>query len=508
LKLTASLLIILGILGVITVFDRAGAASPVVPSVTDDRQDPINLIWTGYAPAWWVAANFRSWIDTSYCSNPKTVNGAEYNATLEKVDPTGLTCIGPRDHVRIWDMGYNPTFGYWTIGAVHHEHLVCDPGCHHVIDSWENSEAHVRYTFSTDSYTSSISNYSIGNAGFYQNVYNNGNATLIALKPPKEYSVSFSENGLPSGTQWSVILDGSRVSSTSNTIEFTEPNGTYSYSIPSVPGFTSLPTGTLSVSGSAVTETIIFVQGTNPDFILSANPDHLVATPLSAAKSTISIASLNGFAGNVSLGESVTPASDMNCDLSPVRLSISPSGSSELSCVAGSESSHNITVIVAYTGNPENITHSIIIPITVVPQAGDFEISVLSPPPVESGNPAASTISVRAMNGFRGSVTLSAEIPHDLFCTAIKPQAIEASGNATFSCSSISPGTYNVRITGSSGGTVHTQTLTIIVNKLPASDNGLFDKIIFGLPSIIFFGMIIGAVVPVLLWAVLTRKRY
>ncbi|HUZ80281.1 MAG TPA: protease pro-enzyme activation domain-containing protein [Thermoplasmata archaeon] len=69
------------------------------------------------------------------------------------------------------------------------------------------------------------------------------------------YSVTFSQTGLPSGTSWSVTLNGATVTSTTSSLAFTEPNGTYSYSIGGVPGWhqPSMPyAGSVTVNGSAV----------------------------------------------------------------------------------------------------------------------------------------------------------------------------------------------------------------------------------------------------------------
>ncbi|EQD43571.1 hypothetical protein B1B_13753, partial [mine drainage metagenome] len=57
------------------------------------------------------------------------------------------------------------------------------------------------------------------------------------------YTVSFSETGLPGGTPWSVTLNGSTQSSTTNVIAFSESNGTYGYTIVDVSGWhqTTLP---------------------------------------------------------------------------------------------------------------------------------------------------------------------------------------------------------------------------------------------------------------------------
>jgi YVTN family beta-propeller protein len=78
------------------------------------------------------------------------------------------------------------------------------------------------------------------------------------------YSVAFAESGLPSGTLWSVMLNGTFENTTGNSLNFTEPNGTHAYSIAPVPGWnqTTLPSaGTLNVTGASVMEpTLLFAQ--------------------------------------------------------------------------------------------------------------------------------------------------------------------------------------------------------------------------------------------------------
>ncbi len=120
-------------------------------------------------------------------------------------------------------------------------------------------------------------------------------------------SVTFSESGLPSGTEWDVNLtSGPSHSSTTGTITFSEPNGTYAYTIGDVPGWhqTTLPyTGTVAVSGATVTEpTLAFAQvtdsvtfsesglpsGTEWDVNLTSGPSH------SSTTGTITFSEPNG----------------------------------------------------------------------------------------------------------------------------------------------------------------------------------------------------------------------
>lgn len=82
---------------------------------------------------------------------------------------------------------------------------------------------------------------------------------------PELYNVSFTEYGLPSGTEWSVTLsNGDMLSTTSSTINATEANGTYSVEASSVPGYDPYPSiFKYSVSGSAYPLPITFTSVSN-----------------------------------------------------------------------------------------------------------------------------------------------------------------------------------------------------------------------------------------------------
>ena len=75
------------------------------------------------------------------------------------------------------------------------------------------------------------------------------------------YTVTFTETELPSGTSWSVKLNGSAQYSTSAAITYQEVNGSYGYSVETVSGYTTSPSsGTLEVNGGPVNQTITFAS--------------------------------------------------------------------------------------------------------------------------------------------------------------------------------------------------------------------------------------------------------
>lgn len=73
------------------------------------------------------------------------------------------------------------------------------------------------------------------------------------------YSVTFVALGLASGTTWSVTLSGTTVSSALQEIAFSEPNGSYTYTVGAVSGYTTTSaSGTATVSGSSPSYDIPF----------------------------------------------------------------------------------------------------------------------------------------------------------------------------------------------------------------------------------------------------------
>ena len=85
-------------------------------------------------------------------------------------------------------------------------------------------------------------------------------AIVFSSSNTSMYPVTFTESGLPSGTAWSVMLNGvTESASAPASIVFSEPNGTYSFTIGSVAGFTASPSsGSVTVNGAAVNEVATF----------------------------------------------------------------------------------------------------------------------------------------------------------------------------------------------------------------------------------------------------------
>ncbi|MCW6158073.1 MAG: hypothetical protein LVQ63_01110 [Thermoplasmatales archaeon] len=116
------------------------------------------------------------------------------------------------------------------------------------------SEVNGKYDFEVGKLTGYISTPSTG----VINV-NSENVTDSISFTAEKYSVSFVEVGLPSGTLWSVNLNGNVQSSPYSNITFSVYDGNYPYSVPSVNGFTPSPqNGTVNVNGNNLTVLITF----------------------------------------------------------------------------------------------------------------------------------------------------------------------------------------------------------------------------------------------------------
>jgi len=73
------------------------------------------------------------------------------------------------------------------------------------------------------------------------------------------YGVTFTESGLPSGTSWSIAFNGTTKTSISSSITFNASNGSYSFIVSNVSGYSLSPaSGAVNVNGSSVSKAIIF----------------------------------------------------------------------------------------------------------------------------------------------------------------------------------------------------------------------------------------------------------
>lgn len=90
---------------------------------------------------------------------------------------------------------------------------------------------------------------------------------------------------------------------------------------------------------------------------------------------------------------------------------------------------------------------------------------------VLQGGSTSYTVSVSALNGFAGTVSLAASGGPSGTSFGFNPGQVTGSGSSTLSVtvpSTATPGTYTVTVTGTSGGLSHSTTVTLVVSSLTA----------------------------------------
>ncbi|MEM0134271.1 MAG: S53 family peptidase [Thermoplasmatales archaeon] len=115
-------------------------------------------------------------------------------------------------------------------------------------DQTGEDAADLLWTYRDGFWTISISNGSKeqGVASYFANRY---------------FYVNFTETGLPSNTAWSINFDGITETSTSSTISFVAPNGTYYYNVSTVHGYkTNTALQTVTINGNNITNFVTFTS--------------------------------------------------------------------------------------------------------------------------------------------------------------------------------------------------------------------------------------------------------
>jgi YVTN family beta-propeller protein len=83
-------------------------------------------------------------------------------------------------------------------------------------------------------------------------------------KTPETFPVTFTETGLTSGAGWSVTLNGTNLPSDTGSIVFAAPNGTVTFTVGAVAGFSVAPaSGSITIAGKPVGESVTFTASSS-----------------------------------------------------------------------------------------------------------------------------------------------------------------------------------------------------------------------------------------------------
>src|SRR3989475_469879 len=204
-------------------------------------------------------------------------------------------------------------------------------------------------------------------------------------------------------------------------------------------------------------------------FSVTINPRIVTVSPGSKGTSTMTVTSLNGFTGSVSLTSSTS--SNLSCTLNPTSVSLSTTASSTLSC-NGSPG----TYTVSFTGNVSATLHSA----SVLIHVGDFAIIVTSPVNFNSGATGAFiSVLLSSTNNFAGGINVTSTVSPPSGLSVTCPSALVSltmNGTASARCnlSSGARGTFVVTISGSGspGTALHSASSTVNVGDFTITITG------------------------------------
>src|SRR3989449_353756 len=201
-------------------------------------------------------------------------------------------------------------------------------------------------------------------------------------------------------------------------------------------------------------------------FTIKASPQALTIQAGSSANSTITVTSAGGFSGSVNLATSAGTGSCtcITAQLSAPSVILASGGSQNVTLtVSAGPQTGNAAITVTGTSTTTSSTASTTVTVTGV----DFSVTA-SPTSstVLTNRLAKSTITVSAINGFKGTVRLTDTVPARLTCSLSPPMVVltstTASGTASLKCSGLA-GNYSLLVTGSGNNVLHFAIFTVKV---------------------------------------------
>jgi len=232
---------------------------------------------------------------------------------------------------------------------------------------------------------------------------------------------------------------------------------------------------TITGTGGGITRivpvTLVVTNLGVPDFSVSATPSSQNITIGGSTTYTVNVASLNGFGGNVALSVSGLPA-NAGGNFSPSTIT-GGSGASTLSITTATNTpSGNYTLTVS--GVSGSLTHSN----TVTLVLNDFSFSVTpSSQTVTVGGNTNYTVNVGNINGFGGTVNLTANGLPGGATASFNPTSINSIGSSTMTISTTNTmpgGTNSFTVVGTDGSLQHGASATLVVN---ASGGGTWTEV-------------------------------
>jgi pseudomonalisin len=221
----------------------------------------------------------------------------------------------------------------------------------------------------------------------------------------------------------------------------------------------------------------------SPDFTLSASPTSQSVIQGNSTSYSAIVTAQNGYTGTVSFTVSGLPA---GASLTPAPASVTNSGTSTitiLTTTATPVGNYPLTI----TASDGVLSHIASVTLIVTSNApADFTLTATpSSQTVTAGINAGYQINVGSVAGFNGLVNLSVGVSPAVVggpVASINPSSINGSGLAALSVTTgttTPAGTYTFTISGSSGGLLHSATVTLVVNAQGTGDFSISSSNIF-----------------------------
>jgi hypothetical protein len=214
---------------------------------------------------------------------------------------------------------------------------------------------------------------------------------------------------------------------------------------------------------------------TTPDFTLAATPSSVTTAAGGTATYTVSVASVNGFAGDVALSLSGLADTQASWTFTP-QVVPGGAGTAQLT-VTTTQAIAPGTYPLTITGSSGFTVHTAAVAL-VVPAPPDFSLGVTpSSRSVVAGSGTSYTVGVGSLDGFADNVALSLSgLPASVGTGVFSPQAVAGAGSAQLTVTTSAtapPGTYPLTVTGTSGSLLHSAQVTLVVSAPPPPDFGL-----------------------------------
>jgi subtilisin family serine protease len=297
-----------------------------------------------------------------------------------------------------------------------------------------------------------------------------GSARTLAGGPVSYTVTAGSVGGFSSDVSLSLSgLDPSQASSTLSPSSIAAASGTSTLTITTAsnlaPGTYGLAlTGTSAGISHTVPLTLVVMPP--PDFTVTASPSSASTIAGGSASYTVNVGSVSGFSADVSLSLSGLDPAKASWAFSPSTVA-GGSGTSTLTITAASSFAPG-SYGLSLDGTSGGTIHSAPVKLVVKPPP-DFTVTASpSSATTNPGGSAAYTVTVGALNGFAGNVTLSVSgLSPSVANWAFSPSSVTRAGTSTLTvatASGVAPGTYTLTIGGTSGTTSHTAQVSLVVS--------------------------------------------